>query len=175
MICKEIHELINHQINAELWSAYYYLAISLDAQRQGYQGLANWFYLQAQEEVEHSRILQNYLTSRGAKVILTAIAQVPNTWPSPVKMFEDALEHERLVTSKIYDLVRLSQQKQDFATMNMLSWFVAEQVEEEESCSTLLQKFEKASDNACMLHQIDIDLMKRQEKKSAPQHSENWV
>ncbi|MBQ5657659.1 MAG: ferritin, partial [Bacteroidaceae bacterium] len=49
MLSKQLHEAINAQINAELWSAYLYLAMSLDAENKGYKGVANWFYVQFQE------------------------------------------------------------------------------------------------------------------------------
>ena len=45
MISQKLHNAINAQINAELWSAYLYLAMSLDAEAKGYKGFANWFYI----------------------------------------------------------------------------------------------------------------------------------
>ena len=50
MISKKLHDAINAQINAELWSAYLYLAMSMDAETKGYKGVANWFYVQFQED-----------------------------------------------------------------------------------------------------------------------------
>ena len=41
MLSQKLHEAINAQINAELWSAYLYLAMSLDAENKGYKGVAN--------------------------------------------------------------------------------------------------------------------------------------
>ena len=70
MLSKKLHDAINAQINAELWSAYLYLAMSLDAETKGYKGVANWFYVQFQEEQDHARIFMNYLNSRDAKVTL---------------------------------------------------------------------------------------------------------
>lgn len=78
MLSKQLHEAINAQINAELWSAYLYLAMSLDAENKGYKGVANWFYVQFQEEQDHARIFMNYLNSVDAKVTLLPIAEVPS-------------------------------------------------------------------------------------------------
>ena len=80
MISKRLHDAINAQINAELWSAYLYLAMSLDAENKGYKGVANWFYVQFQEEQDHARIFMNYLNSRDAKVTLLPIDPVPASW-----------------------------------------------------------------------------------------------
>ena len=41
---------INDQINAELWSAYLYLSMSMDQEAKGNKGFANWFFIQFQEE-----------------------------------------------------------------------------------------------------------------------------
>ena len=53
MLSQKLHNAINAQVNAELWSAYLYLAMSLDAEAKGYKGVANWFYIQFQEEQAH--------------------------------------------------------------------------------------------------------------------------
>ena len=57
MLSKKLHEALNEQINAELWSAYLYLSMSMDAEAKGQKGVANWFYVQFQEEQDHARIL----------------------------------------------------------------------------------------------------------------------
>lgn len=46
---------------------------------------------------------------------------------------EDTLAHEQKVTAMIHDLCKLAAAEQDFATANMLQWFVNEQVEEEDT------------------------------------------
>ncbi|MBR2981231.1 MAG: ferritin, partial [Odoribacter sp.] len=70
MLSQKLHNAINEQINAELWSAYLYLAMSMDAENKGFKGVANWFYVQFQEEQDHARIFMNYLNSRDMKVEL---------------------------------------------------------------------------------------------------------
>ena len=49
MLSKKLHDALNEQINAELWSAYLYLSMSMDAEAKGLKGVANWFYVQFQE------------------------------------------------------------------------------------------------------------------------------
>ena len=58
MIGKQVTNLLNKQINAEIWSAYLYLSMSLDATFKNLNGVANWFRVQWQEELEHAKILQ---------------------------------------------------------------------------------------------------------------------
>ena len=88
MLSQKLHDAINAQINAELWSAYLYLSMSLDAEAKGYKGVANWFFVQWQEEQDHARILMNYLNSRDCKVELKPIDEVQTSWGSVLEMLQ---------------------------------------------------------------------------------------
>ncbi len=155
MISKKLHEAVNAQINAELWSAYLYLAMSLDAENKGFKGFANWFYIQFQEEQAHARIFMNYLNSQDAKVELLPIAEVPSTWDSVLDMFKQTLEHEKKVTSLIHNLAAIAADDRDFASMNRLTWFIDEQVEEEESARDMIGAVEAVEGNKYGMYMLD--------------------
>ena len=168
MISDKMHKAINNQINAELWSAYLYLAMAMDAEAKALKGIAKWFFVQWLEEQDHARIFENYLNSQGAKVVLKPIAEVPQEWRDPLDMFKDTLDHEKEVTRMIHDLVRLAMEEQDFATLSRLQWFVDEQVEEEESASEQVSDFERAGKDSAMLFRLDCMLGDREYKKAEP-------
>ena len=65
-----MQDAINAQINAELWSAYLYLSMSMAATDKGLKGIANWFAVQFKEEQDHAQIIINYIHSRGGRRIL---------------------------------------------------------------------------------------------------------
>ena len=155
MISQKLHDAINAQINAEFWSAYLYLAMSLDAEAKGYKGFANWFYVQFQEEQAHARIFMNYLNSRDAKVELLPIEGVPSTWDSVLEMFKHTLTHERKVTSMINNLAAIARDDNDFASINRLTWFIDEQVEEEESARDMITAVEFVEGNKCGMYMLD--------------------
>ena len=161
MISKRLHDAINAQVNAELWSAYLYLAMSLDADNKGYKGVANWFYVQFQEEQAHARIFMNYLNSRDAKVTLLPIDPVPASWDSVLDMFRQTLEHEKKVTSLINNLAFIATDDRDFASINRLNWFIDEQVEEEESAREMIAAVEAVEDNKYGMYMLDKDLAAR--------------
>ena len=108
MLSKKLHEAMNAQINAELWSAYLYLSMSMDAEAKGLKGVANWFYVQFQEEQDHARIFMNYILSRDAEVKLLPIEEVRTAWTSPLEMFQDTLVHEKEVTAMINNLAAIA-------------------------------------------------------------------
>lgn len=160
-ISKKLHEAVNAQINAELWSAYLYLAMSMDAEAKGYKGVANWFYVQYREEQDHARILMNYLNSREAKVELRPIEAVPAAWDSVEAMFRKTLEHEKVVTSLINNLVAIAREDNDFASINRLTWFVDEQIEEEESARDMIAALEAVECNKYGMYMLDKELAQR--------------
>ena len=168
MLSKNLHDSINAQINAELWSAYLYLAMSMDAETKGYKGVANWFYVQFQEEQAHARIFMNYLNSRDAKVTLLPIAEVPATWDSVLAMFKQTLEHEKKVTSLIHNLAAIANEDRDFASINRLVWFIDEQVEEEESARDMITAFEAVEDNKYGMYMLDKELAARTYTEPSP-------
>ena len=168
MLSEKLHAAINEQINAELWSAYLYLSMSMDAETKGYKGVANWFYVQWLEEQDHARILMNYLNSRDAKVELKPIKEVETRWESVLDMFKQTLEHEKVVTSLINNLPAIAAEDRDFASSNMLVWFIDEQVEEEESAREMIFAVESVEGNKYGMYQLDKELASRVYSQASP-------
>ena len=169
MISKKMQNAINDQINAELWSAYLYLSMAMDAERKALKGISNWFFVQWLEEQDHARIFQNYMNDSGAQVRLMPIAAVKQDWDSALEMFIDTLEHEKEVTDMIHKLVKMAMDEGDFATLSRLQWFVDEQVEEEQSASDRVQDFKRAGDDFGTIHDLDKDLAEREYRRAKPE------
>ncbi len=161
MLSERLHNAINAQVNAELWSAYLYLAMSLDAESKGYKGVANWFYVQFQEEQAHARIFMNYLNSRDAKVELLPIDAVPSSWDTVLDMYKQTLEHEKKVTSLINNLAAIANEDRDFASINRLNWFIDEQVEEEESARDMIFTVGSVEGDKYGMYMLDKELAAR--------------
>ena len=161
MLKPKIEKAINKQINAELWSAYLYLSMSSYFHSINLSGFANWMWIQAQEEVTHAMRLYNHVVERGGRVILEAIDKVPTEWKSPQHVFEETYKHEQKVTHLIENLVNLAEKEKDRATLNMLQWFIDEQVEEENSADEILQKLKLIGENGSGLFMLDRELQQR--------------
>lgn len=168
MLSKKMHDALNAQINAELWSAYLYLSMSMDAADKGLKGVANWFAVQFKEEQDHAQILINYLLARGARVELAPIAPVETSWASPLAMFEDTLKHEKEVTAMINDLCAIAEEDRDRASSNMLVWFVDEQVEEEQNAADIIAELNMVGDDKLGLYMIDKEMAARVYEAAAP-------
>lgn len=168
MISPKLQDAINAQINAELWSAYLYLSMGMHFENTGYPGVANWFKVQFKEEQAHAEIFMNYLNSRGGRVVLAPIAEVPTEWANPLAAFEATLAHEQKVTSLINNLYHLAESEHDYATRGKLDWFVAEQVEEEETAQGLIDELKMVGADGMGLYTIDRELAARVYNVPAP-------
>lgn len=161
MLNNKVQDAINAQINAEFWSAYLYLSMSMHFASEGYDGIANWFAIQFKEEQDHATIFMNYVNSRDGKVLLAPIAAVDTEWASPLAAFEATLAHEKKVTALINDLYAVAVEEKDYATQNMLKWFIDEQVEEESNARGYIDALKKIGDNGYGLYMFDKELAAR--------------
>lgn len=162
MLSKEMENELNVQINKELYSAYYYLAMAAWAENKSLQGVGNFFKVQAQEEMAHVQKFYDFINDRGGRVVLEAIDKPPVEFKDVEELFQLALEHERYVTERIHKLVDLAVKESDHATKTFLDWFVAEQVEEEASMDTILQKIKLVGTSGPGLFMVDAELAQRQ-------------
>ena len=161
MLDKKVSELLNDQINKELYSAYLYLDFANYYESKGLAGFANWYKIQAQEERDHALLFYQYLHNNNATVTLEAIGKpdVPlNSLMDPLKA---GLEHEVYVTSLIHNIYAAAQEVNDFRTMQFLDWFVKEQGEEETNANDLITKMELFGTDPKALYLLDSEMAAR--------------
>ncbi|MFO8058958.1 MAG: ferritin [bacterium] len=161
MLSEKMEKAINDQINAELYSSYLYLSMAAYFADIGLPGFNNWLKVQALEELYHAMKFFDYVSGRGGKPVLEAVDKPPAKWESPIAAVENILEHEKKVTGLINNLVDVAIKESDHATNNFLQWYVAEQVEEEESAEELVQKLKLAGEQGNGLLMIDRELAAR--------------
>ncbi|MFA7627593.1 MAG: ferritin [Candidatus Kapaibacterium sp.] len=158
---KTILDALNTQIQREMYSSNLYLAMSAYYSSKNLNGFAKWMELQANEEMIHAMKFFHYIIQRGGKPEIKSINEPQNDWESPLKAFEDAYHHETLVTGWIHELVALAKSENDFATENLLQWYVSEQVEEEATANEIVEKLRMIGDNPHALFMIDSQLGSR--------------
>ncbi|MCW4051323.1 MAG: ferritin [Candidatus Bathyarchaeota archaeon] len=157
MDSKMLKEL-NQQIQEETYSSYIYLAMAADLEANGFKGMATWMQVQAREEKIHADIFLNYILERGERVELEAIQKPPVTWESPLAIFQAALDHEKHITGRIDHMVKVARELNDNASLNMLQWFIEEQVEEEANVGEAVQQLEIVGDDGRGKLMIDREM-----------------
>ncbi|MGK7312259.1 MAG: ferritin [Candidatus Longimicrobiales bacterium M2_2A_002] len=150
-----VKDLINEQITHEFYAAYLYLAMAAHFEDQNYEGFAQWFRMQAKEEEGHAMKLFDFLVERGARPELKQIDKPPVEFGSPVEAFRAALQHEQKVTGLINAIYEAAVEAKDYPSQVMLQWFIEEQVEEEDTTGTAVDRLEMAGDNHAALMFLD--------------------
>jgi ferritin len=159
---------VNAQINAELDSAYLYLAMSAKMHEQRLPGLAQWLRIQWEEELLHAMKLYDFLVQRDAEIVLDAITQQDVTFDTPLEAFEAVLEHEKFITERIDSLYELATREQDYSLQSLLQWFIDEQVEEEDNARAAIDALRLLGDSGPGLFLFDREMASRQ---AAPEAS----
>ncbi|WP_077598260.1 ferritin [Olsenella urininfantis] len=157
----KVADLLNTQINKELYSAYLYLTFADYYEDRGLKGFANWYMIQVQEETAHAKILRRYLLDNEHQVKMLAIAQPDKTFDNDLAPLEAALEHERYITASINECYQAAYDVHDFRTMQVLDWFVKEQGEEEANASDMVKNMELFGSDAKGLFQLDREYQTR--------------
>lgn len=148
MLGKKMQDLMNNQIQAELYSAQLYLAMSVYSETENFKGIARWLKVQYEEETSHGMKFLHHIVERGGEVELKAIEAPPVKYGSMLKMFEEVLAHEKKVTALINNLYEVALQEKDYASQIFLQWFITEQVEEEANASEIVAQLKMIGDKS---------------------------
>lgn len=161
MINEKMEKAFNDQINKELYSEYLYLSMKAYFERLNLKGFVNWFSVQVQEEHAHAMGMFDYVHERGGEVELEAIEKPETNWASPLVCFEQVLEHEEFVTSRINALMDVADEVKDRAALSFLDWYLKEQVEEEANVGGVLATLRLIGDDKKALLMLDRELAAR--------------
>lgn len=140
MPSQNLIQKLNDQINLEFFSSNLYLQMGAWAETQGLRGAAFFLHKHADEEMMHMKKLWGYVNSTGTMASVGKIEAPEMKFASIENVFAIILEHEKLVSKRINELVDLALTEKDYATFNFLQWYVAEQHEEESLIADILDK-----------------------------------
>ncbi len=146
MISKKVAEILNEQIEKEFYSSNLYLAMAVWADKEGYPGISKWLYDQAEEERMHGFKFIHYLLDVDEKVTIPELKQPPAEFDNVKSMFNQVLKHEQYISDSINGIVKVCHETNDYRTMNWIQYFVSEQIEEESTVRTILDKLNLAGE-----------------------------
>ncbi len=157
----KIAELLNDQINKELYSAYLYLDMANYYDELDLDGYANYYMIQAQEERDHALLFMKYMQINGLKVTLKAIDKPDKVFDSVLAPLEIAAKHERYVTDLINNIYHEAQLDKDYRAMKFLDWFVDEQMEEEDNADKMISRYKLFGSDPKGLYLLDQEYAAR--------------
>lgn len=154
----EIEKLLNDQIRYEANASVQYLSMACWADTHGYNGIAEFFYTQSEEERVHMTKLVKFINERSGNAVIPAIDKPRDDFKSLMELFETFLKSEELVTEKINNVIYECLQRKDYNVHNFMQWYVAEQLEEEAIARTLLDKLKIIGDDKSGHYLFDRDI-----------------
>ena len=158
MLYKNIEVALNNQIRIEAESSQIYLSMACWAEVNGLEGIAQFMYAQSDEERAHMLKLIKYVNERGGHAQITDLKAPKTTYDAFQGMFEELYKHEIFVSNSINELVHITFAEKDYATHNFLQWYVAEQIEEEATAKSILDKINLIGDDKGGLYLFDRDI-----------------
>ena len=161
MISKKLMDLMNEQINHEIYSSYLYLSMSAYFQSASLPGFAEWMMIQSQEEYGHGMKFFKHIIERSGQVKLEAVDKPKSDFKNPADVMKRVLEHEEKVTSLVNGLYELAVKEKDYPGQVMLHWFITEQVEEEKNAAEVIHLLKQVGDAPAGLIMLDRQLAAR--------------
>ena len=101
MLTKKVEKILNEQIVKEGYSSNLYLAMASWADTEGYEGIAQWLFAQAEEELMHMMKFVHFVNERGGHAIIPAFEQPPAKFDGIKKLFN---QHHLLSFYKVTSL-----------------------------------------------------------------------
>ena len=135
-----IQQLLNDQIKYEASASMQYLAMASWADVNGYNGVADFFYSQSEEERLHMTKLVKFVNERGGNVVIPQLEKPKADFTTLNQLFETFLSSEIFVTEQINKVIYECLENKDYNVHNFMQWYVTEQLEEEAVARTLLDK-----------------------------------
>ncbi len=144
---KKMSDLLIGQWNAEIGSAFLYHEYAAIAYRLGMYGLSDFLKKSGDEEIGHAdRFFKYMLDVQVEPKLNKAILISHNTPKSALEISTASYEHEKDVTAMINKIQALAYETNDYRTIIFNSWFVTEQIEEEDKWIKIISLFNKTSD-----------------------------
>lgn len=161
MLSENLLNELNKQMNHEFFSSNLYLAMAAYCSSESLDGFANFFIVQSEEERFHAMKIYHFINTLGKRATISGYDEPNNKYESILDSFEQAYTHEKSVTKRIYDLSDIALNEREHATINFLKWFIDEQVEEEATFDTIIQKLKRIDKDSNAFFMLDAEFASR--------------
>lgn len=130
---EESEQVLNQQVQMELYASYMYLAMAayFDRDTVALPGFNDFFLKMSEEERGHAQKFINYVNKRGGRVEFKEL-QAPSAseWPTCLAAMEQALALEKQVNQKLIELDQIAEKHGDAHLQDFIEEeFLEEQVD----------------------------------------------
>eukprot|EP00562_Extubocellulus_spinifer_P014718 CAMPEP_0178573532 /NCGR_PEP_ID=MMETSP0697-20121206/18830_1 /TAXON_ID=265572 /ORGANISM="Extubocellulus spinifer, Strain CCMP396" /LENGTH=212 /DNA_ID=CAMNT_0020208381 /DNA_START=93 /DNA_END=731 /DNA_ORIENTATION=- len=155
---EELLALYNRQVTNEFSAAQVYLSASIWFNSRDWEGMASYMLAESAEERGHGLAFVEFANKRNIEIILQSLEAPSSDWESPEDVWQAILELEQFNTQNILRLAEAANKCSDFAMLAFLNPFHMEQVDAEDTISTILAKVKDENRTPGLLRQLDHEL-----------------
>lgn len=134
--------MLIQQISDESYNAHLYLKIYSYLKNKGLDNMAAHFRHQFEEEIEHQKMIADYITDRNEDIIVLGVNEVDFEPTNLLEVANTYLKQEQHTTKKLINIAKSAFEESDFITFSFMQEMINNQKEEEEEAFTFLDKVE---------------------------------
>ena len=150
---RKVKDLLNNQINKELESAYLYLEFSNFFDSENLDGYANYYKIQAKEEINHAMRIYEYLHNANENVKLMIIHAPEVKGKNIEEILDEGLKAEKNISELINNIYNTTIETSDYTSKVFVKWFIDEQFEEETNAQKMIDEYRLFKNNLYDLNQ----------------------
>jgi ferritin len=158
-ISQQLQDMLSKQIMLEFSAHIQYLAIAHYFESMSLDRLADFFYMQAEEEKVHGLKIVHFLGEADASITFGGLPAPKQNFASAEEAAQKFVEQEKANTDSFYAMQNVAVDEKDHITRNFLVWFIDEQLEELATSTKLLDMVRMSGDNLLMVEMMVPDLM----------------
>lgn len=163
-LSEKLEAALNKQINLEIEAAYTYKGMEQYFRETGMSQYAHFFNEHVKEELEHAGDFKSFIEDVDGHVVYLPIQGVATEYDSAQDVFEVALEHEKMISASIIEILEIAIEEKHYAAENFLRTYVDEQVEEEDLFRGVLDAIKLAGAKG-VAHYNLRDILKHEEEE----------
>lgn len=144
------------QMNREMAAALVYRQMRCDFKLQSWDGFRKFMCKSEEEELEHAKKFDHYLTERNVRAEYGTIQLPPiPVYSTPLEYFERALDLERLYWTYVEELYNLAEEEKDPDTCKFLYFYIQAQHDSVDELINITTKMKRAGQDIAALQDID--------------------
>ena len=154
MLSERLNVALNAEVGLEFFAYTQYIAMAGFFESRSLDGLAQFFYDQAEEEKLHGLKIVKYIHETDSTLEIPAIPQPQNSFASAEELAQTFLAQERHVTDQFSAMMKMAVEDSDFMSQSFLQWFIDEQREEVSTARKMLDIIRMAGNNLLMVEMM---------------------
>lgn len=158
LISNELCSALNDQIGAEIYNSSLYLFIAGFLKNKGLDNLASLFEKQHQEELEHSKMIFDFLTDLNADVYIPEIDGVKRGFSGIVEIGKVYLEREIETTASLDEIKKMAIEQSNPVTEEFMREMIKLQRNEYKEATEFVDRAMNTGDDMKFVQLWDLSL-----------------